>query len=253
MLTNIFKQRLLHGQRQIGIWSMLANATVLEVMTQADFDWVLIDTEHAPNELPMVIEQLRAVAQTDMPAVVRPAANDTVIIKRLLDIGAQSILVPMIETAEDARRAAAAVRYPPEGVRGVSTGTRANRYGRDTDYLARANREVCLMVQIESRLGLENLEQIAAVDGIDALFIGPSDLAADLGHLGNFKHPEVQQAIHDAFSRSRACAKPIGILMPDQKLATEYIRLGFDYLAVATDIGILRAGTEAALKHFRSL
>lgn len=248
MKTNTFKQRLLAREQQIGIWSMLASANVLEVLTQSAYDWALIDTEHSPNELPMVLEQLRTVAQSGMPAIVRPSVNDAVVIKRLLDIGAETLLVPMVDTAEDAQRAVAAMRYPPAGIRGVSAGTRANHYGRDTDYFEHANNEACLLVQIESVTGLQNLEDIAAVSGIDGLFVGPSDLAAALGHLGNNKHPEVQEQIHRARERSHAAGKPIGILMPDATLAAEYLRSGFDFVAVTTDITLLRTGADATLR-----
>jgi 4-hydroxy-2-oxoheptanedioate aldolase len=248
MQRNRFKAHLLARKQQLGIWSMLASSNVVEVLTQSEYDWILIDTEHAANEVPMVQEQLRTAAQTEMAAVVRPSTNDPVQIKRLLDIGAQTLLVPMVNTVDEARRAACAMHYPPLGIRGVSSATRANGYGRDTDYLHHANDEVCLLVQIETVEALSNLEQIAAVDGIDALFIGPSDLAAALGHLGDFRHPEVQAAIHDAFERARRCGKPIGILMPDPVLSAEYIHMGFDYVALATDIGLLRNGAQAVLK-----
>lgn len=253
MKTNSFKTRLKAREQQIGIWSMLASSNVLEVLTQSDYEWVLVDTEHAPNEMPMVLEQLRTVAQSTVQAVVRPPVNDPVVIKRLLDIGAQTLLVPMVESAEDAQKAVAAVRYPPQGMRGVSAGTRANRYGFDIDYFEHANQEVCLVVQIESAAGLSNLEQIAAVDGIDALFIGPSDLAAALDHLGDNKHPDVQKQIHAARERCHAAGKPIGILMPDETLAAEYIRTGFDFVAIATDITLLRSGAEAALRRLANV
>mgnify|MGYP003334373761 CR=1 FL=1 len=181
MQRNRFKAQLLARKQQLGIWSMLASSNVVEVLTQSDYDWILLDTEHAPNEVPMVLDQLRTVAQTTMSAVVRPNTNDAVVLKRLLDIGAQTVLVPMVDTADDARRAVAAVRYPPLGIRGVSLATRANRYGRDADYGQCANEEVCLLVQLETPKALENLESIAAVDGIDGIFVGPADLAvADL-------------------------------------------------------------------------
>jgi 4-hydroxy-2-oxoheptanedioate aldolase len=248
MQRNRFKAQLLARKQQLGIWSMLASSNVVEVLTQSEYDWILLDTEHAANEVPMVQEQLRSVAQSDVSAVVRPSTNDTVQIKRLLDIGAQTLLVPMVDTPEDALRAAAAVRYPPVGIRGVSSATRANRYGRDSDYLQQANDEVCLLVQLETVKALANLERIAEVDGVDALFIGPSDLAAALGHLGDFRHPEVQAAIHDAFARAQRCGKPIGILMPDPVLSAGYLCSGFDYVALATDIGLLRNGAQAVLK-----
>ncbi|WP_322013411.1 HpcH/HpaI aldolase/citrate lyase family protein [Paraburkholderia sp. J12] len=252
MQTNRFKAQLLAHKQMLGIWSMLASSNVVEVLTQADYDWILLDTEHAANEVFMVQEQLRAAAQAYMPAVVRPVANDPVQIKRLLDIGAQTLLVPMVNSAEEAGRAARAMRYPPTGVRGVSLATRANRYGRDASYLERANDEVCLLVQLETPEALANLEAIAAVDGVDGLFIGPSDLAAALGHLGDFRHPDVQAAIVDALGRARRCGKPIGILMADPVLGASYVRSGFDYVALATDIGLLRSGTQAVLQQGRT-
>jgi 4-hydroxy-2-oxoheptanedioate aldolase len=252
MQPNRFKAQLLAHKQMLGIWSMLASSNVVEVLTQADYDWILLDTEHAANEVFMVQEQLRAAAQAHMPAVVRPVANDPVQIKRLLDIGAQTLLVPMVNTAEEAQRAARAMRYPPQGVRGVSLATRANRYGRDTHYLERANDEVCLLVQLETAQALANLEAIAAVDGVDGLFIGPSDLAAALGHLGDFRHPDVQAVIVDALGRAQRCGKPIGILMADPVLSASYVRSGFGYVALATDIGLLRSGTQAVLQQGRA-
>lgn len=247
MPANKFKERLRAGDQMIGIWSMLAHTSVLEVITQTPYDWVLVDTEHSPNELPMVIEQLRSVKQSGIPALVRASHNNTVEIKRLLDAGVQTVVVPMVDNEAQARQAVAAVRYPPQGVRGVSLATRANNYGTETGYLANANEQVCLLVQIETLEALDNLEKIAAIDGIDGLFIGPSDLAAAMGHLGNFKHPEVQAAIMDVLARSHAAGKPIGILMADPQLSEAYIRAGFDYVAVITDIGLLRQGADTTL------
>ncbi|VVE21487.1 HpcH/HpaI aldolase family protein [Pandoraea anhela] len=247
MQPNRFKAALQAGRQQIGIWSMLADSNVVEVLTQSDFDWILIDTEHSPNELPMVQAQLRTAAQKGVPALVRVSSNDAVVLKRTLDIGAQTVLVPMIEDAAAAARAVAAVRYPPHGMRGVSLATRANRYGTDIDYLARANDEVCLLLQIETATALRNLDAIAAVPGVDGLFIGPSDLAASMGYLGNFAHGAVQAAIQHAQDRCHAVGMPVGTLMTDQALAARYLQLGFDYVAVATDIGILRSGAEQRL------
>jgi 4-hydroxy-2-oxoheptanedioate aldolase len=248
MKTNTFKARLLAREQQVGIWSSLASANVVEVLTQSGYDWIMLDAEHAPNEVAMVIEQLRTVEQSNMPALVRPPVNDAVIIKRLLDIGAQTLVIPMVDSEEDARRAVAASRYPPAGIRGVSTATRANHYGRDNDYFEQANDQVCVVVQIETVTALRNLEAIASVDGIDALFIGPSDLAASLDQLGNNKHPDVQKEIYSALERCHAAGKPMGILMPDAIFAAEYVRSGFDFVAITTDITLLRTGAEAALR-----
>nr|WP_216641717.1 HpcH/HpaI aldolase/citrate lyase family protein [Pandoraea apista] len=251
MQTNRFKARLAEGRQQIGIWSMLADSNAVEVLTQSEYDWILLDTEHAPNELPTVQAQLRTVAQGDVCAVVRVAANDPVLFKRVLDVGAQTVLVPMVDDVGAAERAVAAVRYPPAGLRGVSVATRANRYGLDADYLQRANDEVCLLLQIESLEGLRNLQAIAHVPGVDGLFVGPSDLAAALGHLGNPKHEDVQRAIFGALERCHEVGKPIGILMTDPALAARYLQAGFDYVAIATDIGILRSGAEFHLAQAR--
>src|SRR5687767_3917200 len=168
---NTFKQAIRDGRRQIGLWSSLCSNLVAEVIAGAGFDWILVDTEHAPNELPMVFSQLQALASGTAAPVVRPAWNDMVLMKRLLDIGVQNLLVPYVQTAEEARAAVAATRYPPQGVRGVAVNHRGNRFGRVKDYYKRAGDEVCVLVQIETRVALQNIEAIAAVEGIDGLFI----------------------------------------------------------------------------------
>src|SRR4029079_17799351 len=180
-----FKQAIRGGRPQIGLWASLCSNLAAEVIAGAGFDWILVDTEHSPNELPLVFSQLQALVGGTAAPVVRPAWNDMVLMKRLLDIGVQNFLVPYVQTPEEARAAVAATRYPPQGIRGVAVSHRANRYGRLKDYFKRANEEICVIVQIETRVALQNLEAIAAVDGVDALFIGPSDLAAASGHLGN--------------------------------------------------------------------
>jgi len=190
LLTNQLKRALHEGRAQIGLWSSLSSHITVEVIAGSGFDWLLLDTEHSPNEPTMIHSQLQAMQGSATAAVVRPAWNDPVLFKRLLDIGVQTLLVPFVQNADEAKRAVAATRYPPDGVRGVATTTRASRYGRVKDYLKRANDEICIVVQIETRVSLGNLEAIAAVDGVDGLFIGPSDLAADLGHLGDNAHPE---------------------------------------------------------------
>src|ERR1051325_5020514 len=193
--TNQLKRALLQVLPQIGLWSSLSSHISVEVIAGSGFDWLLIDTEHSPNDVTMVVGQLQAMTGGTATAVVRPAWNDPILFKRFLDIGVQSFLVPWIQNADEARRAVAATRYPPEGIRGVATTIRANRFGRVKDYFARVHAELCVVVQIETQAALGNLEEIAAVDGVDALFIGPSDLAADMGHLGNSAHPDVRAAI----------------------------------------------------------
>jgi 4-hydroxy-2-oxoheptanedioate aldolase len=242
--VNLFKRALAEGRTQIGLWTSLGTGTAVEILSGAGFDWLLIDTEHSPTELPMVLDQLRAIEGSGVTPIVRPAWNDAVIIKRLLDLGVQSLLVPYVQSAEEARRAVAATRYPPQGFRGVAVVHRANRYGRVKDYHVQANREMCVLVQIETRRALAELEAIAAVDGVDGLFIGPSDLAGDLGYLGNNRHPDAVAVFADACARARKAGKPIGILAPVEEDARRYLEMGFTYVAVGSDIGVLRNAAE---------
>src|ERR1041384_8021971 len=190
--VNTFNTAVRANRPQIGLWASLCSNIATEVIAGSGFDWILIDSEHAPNELPIVFSQLQALVGGTAAPVVRPAWNDMVLMKRFLDVGVQNFLVPYVQTPEEARAAVAATRYPPQGIRGVAVSHRANRYGRVKDYFKRANDEICVIVQIETRLALQNLEAIAAIDGVDALFVGPSDLAAAFGHLGNNAHPEVR-------------------------------------------------------------
>jgi 4-hydroxy-2-oxoheptanedioate aldolase len=250
--ANPFKRALRAGRPQIGLWTSLASNLAVEVVAGSGFDWLLLDMEHAPNELPMVHSQLQAMAGGTAHSIVRPPWNDMVVIKRLLDIGAQSLLIPYVQTAEEARSAVAYTRYPPQGVRGFATGPRANDYGRITDYVQTYADELCLLVQVETRQGLENLEAIAAVDGVDGVFIGPADLAAALGHPGELTHPEVQAAIEDAIRRLVAVGTPPGILSGDETLARRYLQLGCLFTAVGSDLALLRAGADALAARFRS-
>ena len=248
---NDFKHAILAGQQQIGLWVSLASAYVTEVVAGAGFDWLLIDGEHSPNDPITVLPQLQAAAAYPVSAIVRPAWNDKVLIKRYLDIGVQSLLIPYVQTVEEAEAAVAAIRYPLRGVRGVASATRASRFGRVSDYLGHAEDELCLLVQIETRQGLDNLEAIARVDGIDGLFIGPADLAAGLGHLGQQGHPEVQSAIQDAVRRIRACGKPAGILTPDEATARRYMEWGTTFTAVGLDVAILAREAEKLAAKFK--
>jgi len=237
---NAFKRALREGRTQIGLWCALGSPTGAEILAHAGFDWVLIDTEHAPNEAPNVLEQLRALNGGTASPVVRPAWNDPVILKRILDLGAQSLLVPYVQNAEEAARAVAATRYPPRGIRGVASLHRANAYGARKEYLVRAHEETCLVVQIETRAAAEQVEAIAAVEGVDGLFVGPSDLSASLGHLGNAAHPEVQSLIADIAARARRAGKPVGILAPVEEDAKRFLGLGFTFVAVGSDLSVLR-------------
>ena len=247
-----FKRALREGRTQIGLWSSLASHLSVEVIAGSGFDWLLLDMEHAPNELPMVHSQLQAAASGSAHPIVRPPWNDMVVIKRLLDIGVQSLLIPYVQTAQEARHAVAYTRYPPQGVRGFATGPRANNYGRIGDYVQTYADELCVLVQVETRQGLENLEAIAAVDGVDGVFIGPADLAAALGHAGDLKHPDVQAAIEEAIRRLVACATPAGILSGDEPLARRYLELGCRFTAVGSDLALLARGADALAARFKS-
>lgn len=249
--VNRFKQGLREGRQLVGLWSSLSSLAATEILADSGFDWILIDTEHAPNETPMVADQLRAASLGGASPVVRPAWNDVVILKRLLDVGVQTLLVPFVQSAAEAERAVAATRYPPRGVRGVATVHRANRYGRVPGYFDRADDEMCVLVQLETRLAVESLEEIAAVDGVDGVFIGPSDLAASLGYLGNNAHPEVRDTIERACRRAQAIGKPIGILAPIEADARAYLDMGFAFVAVGSDIVTLRKGCDALVRLFK--
>jgi 4-hydroxy-2-oxoheptanedioate aldolase len=249
--ANTFKRAIAEGRPQIGLWCSLGSNIAAEVIADSGFDWILLDTEHAPNELPMILSQLQALAGGTAAPVVRPAWNDMVLMKRLLDIGVQNFLVPYVQTAEEACAAVAATRYPPQGIRGVATVHRANRYGRVKDYLQRANEEICVLLQLETGTALQNLEAIAAVEGVDGLFIGPSDLAAALGHLGDNGHPEVRAAIEDAFKRIRKAGKAPGILAPIEAEARHWLSLGCIVLAVGGDAGLLARHSEELAAKFK--
>ena len=247
---NRFKQRLKAGESQIGLWCALSSPYATEVTAGSGFDWLLIDTEHSPGGLETTLAQLQAIAPYRTQPVVRPEANDPVLIKKLLDVGAQTLLVPFVQDAEEAKAAVAAMRYAPAGIRGVAGTTRATRFGRVKDYFTRTQEELCLLVQIETREALGELEAIAAVEGVDGVFIGPNDLAASLGHVGNMGHPEVVAALEDAFARLKAVGKPAGVYAPPD-LARRCLELGTTFTAVGGDIGILARGTEALAAQFR--
>lgn len=251
MPTNAFKRAIHAGKQQIGLWASLASPYGIEIVAGSGFDWLLIDGEHSPNDPPLVLPQLQAVAPYPVTPIVRPAWNDKVLIKRYLDVGAQSLLVPYVQTAEEAEGAVAAVRYPTRGVRGVAGSTRASRFGRVADYIRRAEAELCLLVQVETRAGLDNLEAIAKTDGVDGVFIGPADLAAGLGHLGDIPNAEVQSAIRDAISRIRACGKPAGILSTDEASTRRYMEWGTTFTAVGVDAMVLLRETEKLAKLFK--
>ena len=247
---NVFKRNLGRKQ-QLGIWSTLAAPSVAELLLGCGFDWVLIDTEHSPNELPGVIEHLRIAEARGVPAVVRPSWNDAVQVKRLMDQGAQSLLFPYVQNAEEAAAAVAATRFPPHGNRGVSGGSRGAGYGLWPDYFKRYADEVCVIVQIETIEALGSLDKIAAVPGVDGVFIGPADLAASMGHLGNAQHPDVQAAIDKGFARLRAMKKPSGYLTTNEAEAALRIAQGVDFVAVNTDGALIGKAATGLLQRLR--
>ena len=248
---NAFKRGLAQGKLQIGLWSSLCSHIGAEIIADCGFDWILLDTEHSPNDVPILVTQLQGMMRGTATPIVRPAWNDTVLIKRILDSGAPGLLIPFVQTAEEAERAVAATRYPPHGIRGVSGSNRAARYGRIKNYLHAANEEICVLVQVETRSALDRLEEIASVPGVDGVFIGPADLAASFGHTGNQLHPDVQKAIEDAARRLKNIGKPAGILTPVEEDARRYISWGYGFVAVGSDVGLLVKGGDALVKTFK--
>ncbi len=250
---NTFRQKLrAEAGPLIGCWLALGSPITTEVMGLAGFDWLLLDAEHAPNDVLSLIPQLMALKDSPSAPVVRPPWNDAVAIKRLLDAGFYNFLIPFVETAGQARAAVAATRYPPQGVRGVSVSQRSNRYGAVDDYFAKVNEQISVIVQIESRAGVDAAAEIAAVPGVDALFVGPSDLAAGYGQLGNPGHPEVQAAIAHVQAQARAAGKPVGILSPAEADARRYLAQGFNLVAVGSDLGVLRTQSQALADKYRN-
>ena len=235
--NNPFKTALATQKPQIGLWLSMADPYLAEVSATAGFDWLLIDGEHAPNDLRSTLAALQAVAPYSSQPVVRAVAGDVPLIKQLLDIGAQNLLVPMVDTAEQARALVSATRYPPLGIRGVGSAVgRASRWSARADYLNKADDEVCLLVQAETVTALNNLQAICAVDGVDGVFIGPADLAASMGHRGKPGHPEVQAAIEQAMKTIIASGKAAGTLTSDPALAKRYLALGCTFVATGVDV-----------------
>ena len=250
-MRNPFKAALARGEKLVGLWLSMAEPYSAEVCATAGFQWLLIDGEHAPNDLRSTLAQLQAVAPYPAHPVVRTVDGDPALIKQLLDIGVQTLLVPMVDTPEQAAALAAATRYPPEGTRGVGAAVaRASRWGQRRDYLDTANDDTCLLLQAETVAALANLERICAVDGVHGVFIGPADLAASMGHRGRPQHPEVQQAIEQAIRTIVASGKAAGTLTGDAALARRYLDLGASFVAVGVDITLLAQGTRRLAAEF---
>jgi 4-hydroxy-2-oxoheptanedioate aldolase len=249
-LHNPFKAALKAGKLQIGLWQALATPYTAEICANAGFDWMLFDGEHGPSDVPLLAAQLQAVSAYPSHPVARPPIGETWLIKQYLDIGFTSLLIPLVETADQARALVRAVRYPPEGVRGVGSGiARASKFNRIPGYLDKADAQICLLVQVETLVGMENLAAIAAVEGVDGVFIGPSDLSAAMGLRGQPGHPDVQAAIESACVQIRAAGKAAGILLSDEALARRAIELGFTFVAVGSDVGLMvRATSDLAAR-----
>lgn len=252
ILHNTFKTAITSGQTKLGLWLSCASGYTAEIAAGAGYDWLLIDGEHAPNDVPTLLAQLQAIAPYDSHGVVRPVNGDPALIKQILDIGAQTLLVPMVDTADAARDLVSAMRYAPRGIRGVGASiARASRWGRVDDYLQRAEDELCLLVQVETRKALDNLDEIAQVEGVDGVFIGPADLSASLGHLGDAGHPDVQATIEDAIRRIRQHGKAAGILATKPSAAKRFIECGANFVAIAVDTMLLTQALDDALAIFR--
>jgi 4-hydroxy-2-oxoheptanedioate aldolase len=248
--VNHFKRALKAGVSQIGLWCSLSSHYSIEMVAGAGFDWLLLDTEHSPNDLESVLTQLQAAAAYPSAPVVRVPWNDMVAIKRVLDIGAQSLLIPYVQNPDEARAAVAATRYPPAGVRGVAGTTRATRFGRIKDYAKRAHEELCVLVQVETQEALKHIEAIATVDGVDGIFIGPGDLHASMGYAGEVANPAVLPLIEDALRRIRRTGKAPGILVGDEQLAKHCIEAGSLFTAVGVDVAILVCGAQQLASRF---
>ena len=247
--VNKFKQRLKAGDRLIGCWLATGQDYIAEVMGTAGFDWLVIDGEHAPNDIPSMRAQLTALDSAAAEPIIRLPVDHTHLIKQALDIGAQTLLIPMVDTADQAERIVQACRYPPQGVRGLGASLgRSTKFASVPDYVATANDQICVLVQVESVKGLENLDAIAAVDGVDGVFIGPSDLSNDMGHQGNAEADEVKAAIKDALARIRSAGKAPGILGTTEQAATRYIEQGAQFIAVGVDILLLAQAARALAK-----
>lgn len=249
---NNFKHAIAAGQLQIGLWCSLCSNITVDILSDSGFDWLLLDSEHSPNELPAILSQLQAARGGTATPIVRPPWNDAVMIKRFLDIGAPALLLPYVQNVEEARRAVAATRYPPVGIRGVTGSGRASRYGRVPGYMQKADSEIAVLVQVETRESMASLEQIAEVEGVDGVFIGPADLSTSFGYAGNWSGAEMQGVIKDAVTRLKKVGKPAGFLTANEEEARRLIDWGYTFVAVGADLGLLRNAADGLAKRFKS-
>jgi 2-keto-3-deoxy-L-rhamnonate aldolase RhmA len=236
---NRFKRAIVSDRTPVGVWLSGGGPAAAEALGCVGYDFLVVDMEHAPLDVPQMIEVLRAIAGTATEPVVRPPWNDMVMVKRVLDAGAQTLLFPFVQNADEARRAVAATRYPPEGVRGVAGTHRASRFGTIDDYVRRANAEICVIVQVETLSAFERLEEIASVPGVDSIFIGPSDLSASMGRLGDAGHPEVQEKLRSGAQACRRLGKPCGIVGANPEMVRRFLDYGFSWVAMSSDLGLM--------------
>ncbi|MEJ7930066.1 aldolase/citrate lyase family protein [Ramlibacter sp. AN1015] len=251
ILINPFRERLKQSVAPLGTWLMSGTASTAEAMGRAGFDWLLLDLEHVPIDEREALGILQAVAGTNAAAVTRLAANEPVLFKRALDMGAQTVMVPFVDSADDARRAVSYAKYPPEGIRGFAAVHRASGYGTAKDYPRRANDSVFTIIQLETPKAIAALEEIAAVPGVDALFLGPGDLSASMGHIGNIAAPQVQDAIRDVAARCRKVGIPCGIVGPTPEMVSSFVSLGYSFVAVASDMGMMMRQATAFIEALR--
>jgi 4-hydroxy-2-oxoheptanedioate aldolase len=249
---NAFKAALKAGKPQIGLWCSIPSNYTAELLAGAGFDWLLLDTEHTPIDIETVITQLQAVAPYPTTPIVRVPWNDRVTIKRYLDIGIQTLLIPQVDTVEEAKAAVAHARFPDAGVRGVAGSTRASRFGRVKNYHVNAHHEICTLIQVESREALSHIEALAAIDGIDGIFIGPADLHASLGYLGERAHKDIMPVIDDALARIAKTGKAAGILTDSEENARRWLKCGATFVGVGSDVGLLAKNADALAAKFKS-
>lgn len=249
--TNAFKKAIQSGKPQIGLWISMCSNYAAEAVASAGFDWVLLDMEHSPNEIAGVLGQLQAFNGSSTTPIARPMWNDAVVVKRLLDIGSPGLLFPMVQNPDEARAAVAAAHYPPKGIRGVGTTHRGNQFGRVTDYFERIADETCVLVQVETQEALDQVEAIASVDGVDGVFFGPSDIAADFGKLGQANDEGVWAAIDEAAQKVMALGKPVGTLVSTVERGVDLLNAGYAFVACGSDMGLLARGADALLANVR--
>lgn len=251
MQTNMFLRGIQQREPQIGLWVTLCSNFAADVVATAGYDWALLDMEHSPNEIGIVMSQMQAFQAGDTSTITRPMWNDPVLVKRLMDIGSQSLLFPMIQSVAEAQLAVSATRYPPEGIRGVSGTQRGNQFGRVKDYFENVHNETCVIVQIETMHALEQVEEIAKVDGVDGVFFGPADLAADMGKLGQIQDAQLWEHISNAAKQVETVGKPAGTLVMDSTKASTLLNDGFTFVACGSDTGLLARGADKLLADVR--